>query len=541
MGGRDRREGGPEDADAGDGVADSADADADSPDDRERVRRLRRTVRERYGEDTRAVVAGLDSDDPEERAGAAWELAELAADDPDRLPVKSKLPALLADDDEWVRRGASWALAVVAESNPHRARSAVGAMTDALSDEDRLVRENGILALAGVASEYPLAAEPALSHLAELTREEDGLVRRYAAETLRDLVRRLDEDGFPQTIAAGPGLADVLPGDASVVEVTDVLDDEGSVQVGRPKLGGRADDERGADDEDDEAVGPPDLIPSPPTIDADFRSFERVADLGTGPLTTAAKARARADGGQQVVVTLRMARTDGVEPDAVERAFLAWAGVADHDHVVPVLARGRSPRPWIATEFMDGGSLRDSVGTVEFERALWYAHCVTKAVCYAHARGVVHGALRPGVVGLSRTLGAWPVPKVGDWGFGDALAAGTSGGFSRLPTPFAAPEHLAPEEFGRLDHATDVYQLGVICYAMFAGRLPFVGEGDAVARAVRERDPPPASSFAPSLPDAVDDLLARALTKAKTARFETAEDFRRELDALLEAYGPETF
>lgn len=505
----------------------------------QRVERLRRRARERWGradDDADELLAELDSDDPEARARAAWSLAELAADDPDRsrrVPVESDLAPLLSDDDRWVRRGASWALATVAEECPRRARAAVPEVAESLGDDDPLVRENGVLALAAVGRENPRAVEPALSRLADLARDDDGLARRYAAETLRRLVTRIEEDGFPETIEAAPDVADLLPGGADVVDVTDDPSEGRPLRI-RGGTGGAPEESGGGDeDEEPDALGPPAEVPSPPEIGADRRAFERLADLGGDPLLAAEKARApaAAEGNQPVAVALRTLRPDAeADPGRVETGLRAWAGVDDHDHVAPVLARGSDPRPWVATEFFDGGTLRDRLGAVGFDRALWYAHCVAAAVCHAHARGVVHGALRPGSVGLSRTLGAWPVPKVADWGLGECLRAVRT---PPVPPAFAAPEHLAPERFGRPDQSTDVYQLGALCYALVADRPPFVGDPEAAVRKVRREEPAPPSEFADGIPPAVDDLLGRALTKEKPARFETAEDFRRELEVVI--------
>jgi hypothetical protein len=509
---------------------------AEGTDERDRIRRLRAAARERWSgvdDDVDALASRLDSDDPGARAEAAWELAELAAD-PDRsvrLPVESRLGPLLDDDDPWVRRGASWALATVADRRPERGRAAAAALTDGLTDDDPLVRENNVLALSAVATEYPRAAEPALSRLAELVREEDGLVRRYAAEALRRLVTQLDEDGFPETVEAGGAVADLLPDDAGVVAVTDDGDGADSIRV----RSDAADDEppaRSDARDSPDADGPPDAVPAPSAVDADFRAFERLADLGGGPLTAAGKVRAptAASDGRHVVATRRTLRADAeVDADRVATALRAWDRIDDHDHVAPVLARGDRPRPWVATEFMDAGTLRDAIGSIGFERALWTVHCLARAVCHAHARGVVHGALRPGAVGLSAVLGAWPAPKVGHWGLGDPLAEVVS---PPVPPAFAAPEHFDPETFGRPDQATDVYQLGVLAYALFAGRPPFAGEPEEIARAATDGEPPPVGEFAPAVPESVDGLLDRALAADKRARFETAEDFRREIELL---------
>ncbi|NHN61287.1 MULTISPECIES: protein kinase [Halorussus] len=514
--------------------------------DRERFDRLREAARDRWASadgDVDAAAPRLDSADADERAAAAWTLAELAASDPDRarrLPVEDGLAPLLADGDRWVRRGASWALAAVAEDHPARARAGLSAVAGGLTDDDPLVRENSVLAFADVAREYPRAAEPGLSDLAALASDGDDRVRRTAVETLRRLLVRLDEDGFPRTVAVTPEVAESLRGEADVVEVTEEDDDPDGPAV--RVRDASADEERGDDegdgdtegpgDRDEESLGPPERIPEVPAVEGRRRDFDRLSDLGGGPLTTAAKARVRTvgEGGHHVVVVLRSLRAGaGVDPDEFAAAIRAWDSLDDHDHVAPVLARGETPRPWLATEFMDGGSLRDAVGSAGIGRAVWYAHCVVTAVCHAHARGVVHGALRPGAVGLSRTLGAWPVPKVGDWAFGGPLSA-----VRDLPVPpaYAAPEHVAPDEFGRPDPATDVYQVGALCYALLAGRPPFVGDPDDVARRVTTEDPAPPSAHAPAVPETLDALVDRALAREKRARFETAEDLRRELEVV---------
>ncbi|WP_135828700.1 HEAT repeat domain-containing protein [Halorussus halobius] len=534
--------------DAGERGVDERDADATSARAdrlRERARRIRANARLDSDPDPAhldQLFARLGDEDPEERAEAAWDIAELATDHPDRswrLPVESTLAPLLDDDDQWVRRGASWAMATVADGHPERVRPAVSALADSLTDDDPLVRENTVLAVSDVASEFPFAAKPALDRLVAVVRNDDGLARQYAAETLQLLVRQLDENGFPETIAATSEVADLLPDDAEVVVATD---DEQSgdspVRVGGSESD--ADDEQATTGPSDsvESLGPPDRITEPSPFDAERAELQSLGDLGGDPLTTAVKARAPAgaEDPQGVVTTVRTLRSDAdVDPSVVEAAFRAWAGVDDHDHVLPVLDRGRTPRPWLATEFADAGTLRDHVGRVGFDRALWYAHRVTTAVCHAHARGVVHGALRPGAVGLSRALGAWPVPKVGDWGFGEALAAVRT---PPVPPAFAAPEHLAPDEFGRPDPATDVYQLGALCYVLFAGRPPFAGDPATVARRVRSEPPPTPSEFAPDLPGSVDDVVERALTKEKRARFETAEDLRRRLEVVAAEHGP---
>lgn len=518
-------------------------ADRESVDRSERIDQLRETASERWGDDEiDAVVDYLDHDDPAERARAAWALAELAADDDHvgRIPVESGLAPLLDDDARWVRRGASWALSTVADERPGRVKPAVSSLTDSLADDDPLVRENGVLTVSSVAEEYPRAAEPALSKLAELADDDEGLARRYAAETLQRLVRELEDDGYPFEIRAPADVADALPTDSNLVAVSED-NAEGSLQVEEPGAGSAvlrevADEEDDSDDTDDRrALGPPETIPEPLDVaaDVDRRDLEPLGPGGEGPLTTIRKARigTAGEGGQHAVVAHRTLRSDrDVSPVAVESAFDDWADIDDHDHVLGVLARGKTPRPWAAVEFADAGSLADYLGDWHPVRSLWVLHRVTRAVCHAHGHGVLHGALRPGAVELSSVLGAWSVPKVADWGLGDPLGAVRT---VPVPVGYAAPEHVDPERFGGPDQATDVYLLGATAYAMFAGRPPFTSERRAVAEDIVAEGPPPVSEVATGVPEGLEDLLDRALAREKSARLETVVDFRHELELLL--------
>lgn len=512
-----------------------------------RAERLRDRARERLdGDSVAEIVGSLDSDDPEVRAGATWALAEVAADHPDGVPVAAPLAATLDDEDVWVRRGATWTVAEVARARPRRAKATISKLASLLRDEDALVRENAVVAVSAVAAEYPRRVEPALSELATLIEDEDGVAHRRAIQAFRRVVEGFDGGGNPLAVRVSDDVAEALPGDVDVIETGGDGADAGSVDVAFDDEGGddgeaieTAERGEGEGKGEDERHGPPESVSAPPSVTAQLADFDKVASIGTGPLTTADKARiSTASGEKHVVATVRMVRRDRRTADLAEAFATAvgrWADVDDHDHVVSVLERGRHPRPWAATEYADGGTLERRIGSIGVEKGLWYVHCLVRAVSHAHAHGVVHGGLRPGVVHFSKPLvSAWSPPKIADWGFGDVAQVHVS----PLPVPvgYAAPEQVNPDAYGRTDHATDVYQLGAVAYAVLTGRPPFTGDRHVVAKKVESADPAPASEHNEILPSAVDDALSRAMAKRKTARFETVDDLRRDLELVVERH-----
>lgn len=196
-----------------------------------------------------------------------------------------------------------------------------------------------------------------------------------------------------------------------------------------------------------------------------------------------------------------------------------WDRLDDHGHVVTVHDWGETPHPWIAMEHMEAGDLnawRDRLDDAGKFAALTD---VAEAVHHAHTHGVNHTDLKPGNVLFTERADPW-VAKVGDWGLANVLLE-PSESVEGFTPDYAAPEQVDPEEFGRTDHRTDVYQLGLVAYELLTGELPFEkGHQAATINAIMNEDPEPPTAVNPDLPPAVDDALLRALSKAKADRLD---------------------
>ncbi|WP_437283040.1 protein kinase [Sorangium sp. So ce375] len=162
------------------------------------------------------------------------------------------------------------------------------------------------------------------------------------------------------------------------------------------------------------------------------------------------------------------------------------------------------------------------------------------AVDRVHAAGVVHRDLKPENVMLRRTGGLAPEVTLLDLGLarpGEASGAAEEGSaVTHTGLRLGSALYMAPEQCldaRDVDARADLYALGVVAFELLTGRPPFVGEASAVVRAHVSRRPPRPSEIAP-VPRGVDDVLLRALAKAREERFGSARAFCEALRAALE-------
>ncbi|MFT3774884.1 MAG: bifunctional serine/threonine-protein kinase/formylglycine-generating enzyme family protein [Minicystis sp.] len=317
--------------------------------------------------------------------------------------------------------------------------------------------------------------------------------------------------------------------------------------------------------------GPPPIAASMPvrsrsSIGADEGEvrYTFLEDLGVGGIGKVVRATDRVVGRDVALKTLRDGM--GMAPDVIER-FLAEACVTarlEHPNVVPVHDIGSFPngQPYYSMRVVKQRSLQDVLASAELRgewplvRLIGAFVQISRALAYAHRRGVWHRDIKPENI----LLGDFGEVYLADWGNaktlpGSAMATAQRGVSPSTPPgsyedglSVRAPEqsglsgtpgYIAPEQIrgdrARVDHRADIFALGVVLYEILTGQHPF----DAptvlgVILATQTRVPRSPRTLLPTCPLILEDLCLAMLSKDPDQRPESAERVAAEAEAFLE-------
>ncbi|HJQ70409.1 MAG TPA: protein kinase [Blastocatellia bacterium] len=221
------------------------------------------------------------------------------------------------------------------------------------------------------------------------------------------------------------------------------------------------------------------------------------------------------------------------------------ASALNHPNIITIHDIGQSDSThFIATEYIEGETLRRRLSSeprLSLLEILEIGIQVAGALAAAHQAGIVHRDIKPENV-MIRPDG---YVKVLDFGiakltdkFNEQESTNSDSLDMDAPTLavvqtesnviLGSPSYMSPEQARgqKLDARTDIFSLGVMLYEMIAGRKPFQGDTvvDIVA-SILNRQPEPLPSLAPEVPDRIDRVIARAMSKDKGDRYQTAREF----------------
>ena len=271
--------------------------------------------------------------------------------------------------------------------------------------------------------------------------------------------------------------------------------------------------------------------------------YEVLGVLGEGGMGIVYRCRDQATG--QAVALKRVIPP----PGNLVHEYLMWfykearaLAALDHPNIVRAKDFGqlRDGSPYLAMELVRGTSLHElSHARLGFP-VIWHVtDQILSALAHAHARGVIHGDLKPSNVLVEAALDGGP-PRIHVLDFGlawlrqdwhDERLYGAKA-FEYAPHAGAGtPGYMAPEQIQHEMHhvcgATDLYALGCILYRLFSGRPPFSGESRELLR-VHAFEPPPPLRLAIEAPSGIEAFVGRMLAKRPWDRWEFAAECRRD-------------
>ncbi len=208
------------------------------------------------------------------------------------------------------------------------------------------------------------------------------------------------------------------------------------------------------------------------------------------------------------------------------------AQLSAHPSIVTVYQAGISAdgRPYIVMEYCPGSlAQRFRIERIPVDEVLAIGVKMASALESAHRAGLVHRDVKPSNILIT----SFGVPVLADFGISSSIARGTAGEVLAMSVPWSAPEVISEDTTGTV--ASEVWGLGATVYSLLAGHSPFErperGQNtrEHLRRRILKATYPRMSR--PDVPDEVQAVLARAMSRRPEGRYRTALEFAEALRA----------
>jgi hypothetical protein len=266
--------------------------------------------------------------------------------------------------------------------------------------------------------------------------------------------------------------------------------------------------------------------------------YEIVERLGGGGMAVVYRAVQQPLGRE---VALKALSSELFQDDGFVKRFETEAKTLaklDHPNILPIydfeLSEGVA---YLTMPLIRGGTLRDILnrGALDTLTAWRYLREIGDGLQHAHDAGIVHRDLKPTNV-LIHSDGRAMLAD-----FGLARGAGQPTHLTTIGLAIGTPGYMAPEQvMGHdVDKRADIYAMGVLCFEMLTGRLPFIGSNRMeVAYSTVNAPIPSAVKLNAALPDELDQLLAKVLAKDPAARPQSVKDLLAQMAGLPQRRPP---
>jgi serine/threonine-protein kinase len=234
--------------------------------------------------------------------------------------------------------------------------------------------------------------------------------------------------------------------------------------------------------------------------------------------------------------------------DKAMRRFMREMDVAaalKHPHIVDFIDRGvHNGVVYLVTEFVEGADaakLADARGgRLPPKETMAIISQALEALAHAHSKGYIHRDIKDQNI-LVR--GAWPnlFAKLTDFGLAKNFAQSGMSGVTMAGEMAGTLAYMPPEQlknFRDVKPQSDIYAIGMTAYSLFTGQLALdIGRNASMPQTIKaifEQPTIPLRQRAPNLPQAVCEIIDRALVKNPAERWQSAQAMR---NALLHAAG----
>lgn len=264
----------------------------------------------------------------------------------------------------------------------------------------------------------------------------------------------------------------------------------------------------------------------------DYEILEEIARGGMGVVFKARQVKLNRTVALKVILSGEWAGPEEIQRFKTEAQA---AANLDHPGIVPIFEIGEhNGQHYFSMGLVEGPNLADRVSLEPLppRKAAEIMEKVSRAVAYAHQKGVIHRDLKPANVLLDTN----DEPRVTDFGLAKRIESDRE--LTRTGIVLGTPNYMPPEQAdGRIEAIgpqADVYSLGAILYFLLTGRAPFQSASPLqTLRNVIEKEPLAPREIDENLPSDLETICLKALMKSVDRRYGSAEALAEDLRRFL--------
>ena len=261
--------------------------------------------------------------------------------------------------------------------------------------------------------------------------------------------------------------------------------------------------------------------------------YEIISQTGVGGMATVYTAR---DNVLNRKVAIKVLKDEFTTDEEFVKRFNSESQAAaslSHPNIVSIYDVGNEDGIYyIVMELVRGKTLKQIIteeGALPWKWSVNIAMQIASALETAHKNNIVHRDIKPHNIIITED----GVAKVTDFGIAKAVSNSTITAFG---TTIGSVHYFSPEQAkgGYTDAKSDIYSLGVVMYEMLTGRVPFDSDTSVSVALKHMQEPPvPPMEINDNIPQAVNDIILKAMEKEPMARYQTATAMMRDLSRAL--------